>query len=219
MPRAIAPPAQALPGSLILAFCDRGAGGMFLDSVELLGSASQLRVSLNSANRIDEVLAPDAFTRIARILGHAPATDAEILREDVVIRLRQLALGNLRMLIATDANGLRRITLTFTDVYGKLMSLFGTAVEVTNAVPLQSDTLTDAALNRALVPLFEFADFLENANDAAMYGDRARLYRHLSDIRERIRELQIYHEALTQMVDDAPQDHFKGLPPPGTRLQ
>lgn len=219
MPRAIVPPAQTLPGSLILALCDLGPQGMFLDSVELLGSTSRLRISLSSSNRIDEVLATDANTRLARILGHAPTGDADISRPDIVLRLKELALGNLRMTTTTDPNGQRMITLIFTGVYGNLMSLFNRSVEVANAVPSQSDTLTDAALNRALIPLFEFAEFLETANDAAMYGDRARLYRHLSETRDRIRELELYHEALVQMANETPNDRFEGLPPPGTRLQ
>ncbi len=219
MPRATTPPLPDQPGSLIITLLDLGDTQVLLNSVELLGNGSRLAVTLTQANRIDEVLAVDAFARLARLLARAPQTTGTIARDDITLRLKELALGGLRMTTLVKSDGRRQITLSFASVYGNLMSLFNRSVDVANAVQSQSDRLADAALNTALLPLFNFADFLENANDAAMYGDRARLYRHLSATRERIRELELFHETLVQMSNSASKDRFEGLPPPGTLLQ
>jgi len=219
MPRATMPAPPDQPGSLIITLLDLGETQVMLKSVELLGNGSRLAVTLTHTNRIDEVLATDAFARLARLMAHAPEVNGTVARPDIVLRLKELALGGLRMTTTATPDGRRLIALSFASVYGNLMSLFNRSVDVANAVGSQSDRLADAALNSALLPLFNFADFLENANDAAMFGDRARLYKHLSSTRDRIRELELFHETLVQMANSASKDRFEGLPPPGTLLQ
>lgn len=224
MSTAVADPApHSLPGSLILTLFETPARQITLRSVELLGNGSRLRVSFTRDNDLNEVINPELLGGVEDLIGKAPAGNGLIALPDFVIKVKDLILSNARLISAPNPSGGRYFSVRFERVFGNLMSFFSKTVDIANAVQAQARSLADLAVNNVYLPLFDFAEFLENASDANLFGDRKRLYHHLSETRDRIRELESYHEALMQVIDEEETEDawsaFEQGPTPGTRLQ
>ena len=224
MTTTVADPApHALPGSLILTLFETPAQQITLRSVELLGNGSRLRVSFTRDNQLSEVLNPDILGSVQELLEKAPPGNGLIALPEFVIKIKDLILANARIITAPNPSGGRYFSVRFERLFGNLMSFFGKTVDIANAVHTQARSIADLAVKNVYLPLFEFAEFLENASDANLFGDRKRLYLHLSETRDRIRELESYHEALMRVIDEEETDEalamFEQGPKPGTRLQ
>lgn len=215
-----------IPGTLVLTLLASPGQSPRVRAVELLGDGARMRMSFTRKQGLDDVLTPEAAETVRDIVSRAPNGTGVVVLPDVILRMKDLALGHARLIAAEDPEGARQFSIRFERVFGNLMSLFSAEVDIAQALDMQSAGLARLAHDSVFLPLYDFAEFLENAHDASLFGDRARLYQHLSETRDRIRALEDYHDVLRSLVDGEDNDAVTRLdasaadiPPPGTVLQ
>lgn len=213
--------APTLPaGSLTFRLLEDDGANITVQNVELAGKGASLCMSFPSESALESVLCETASRHIAALLrGSDGVFEARALK-DSTLKFKTIILARPQLSIAPTEDGGREITLSFERVFGQIMHLFAASIDVADALSTQSRALAGTATETIYRPLFEFAQFLENANDAEMFGDRARLYRHLNAIHHRIRELERHYETMTSVIRrDKHRNDLGVTAPDGMTLQ
>lgn len=185
-------------GSLIFHLHEDNSANITVQNVELAGKGAKLCVTFPKASTLESVFCDAARRHIAALLRGSDGNFETRALNDGTLKFKTLILTRAQLSSAASQDGGRNMTLSFERVFGQIMHLFSASIDVADALCAQSNALSETAIETIYLPLFEFANFMENANDAEMFGDRARLYRHLNTLHHRIRDLESHYQTMVR---------------------
>ena len=205
----------AAPEALVVTMKAEPDGALMLRSVELVARRSRVRFSFPGEADIASALSGAACAEMASLARKALERPGMLAMPDHVARLGGLVLSDCSVIVAGAVDGGEQIMVRFNRHRGALLTFFAEGSHARRALAGDPESLMIEALEKAYMPLFDFAQHVERLLERGELAPGTPPVDALISINRRIQALQIYRA----LMRDSVAESAPSLPPPTTTLR
>jgi hypothetical protein len=132
-----------------------------LQSLQIFGAASHMRLNFKNKMRLSEIFNPDALDHFEDLIGSARETLGVLVRSEFKMVTTQTVFAQARIMTSITRNGCKQVIIRFAQAFGDVLSIFKGGVVPVGATPERVGRLAEVTLESIFIPLFNISDHIK----------------------------------------------------------